>query len=358
MHLSDDMGIKLFPNTKIYVISPANMFTGGPEALHQLVYHLRKNLKLDAYMFYQPTNHPNPISSNLKQYNNPFVREIEDNEENILISPEPITYIKTMKKYKHIRKIIWWLSIDNFYYSVYSSSKKNLLIRAVNKTSSTLFKKNLFDVNTLNSEGISLVAGKISIPDETILAHFVQSTYALKHLESKGIKKEKIYYISDYLNENFLKINTNLSKKKDLVAYNPKKGFIFTKRIINSAKNIRFIPIENMSRNKVIKLLQEAKCYIDFGNHPGKDRIPREAAMLGCCVITGKKGSANYFEDLPIPDRYKFNDTDENIPLIVNELTDCIKNFKRRYKEFNRYRNAIKKQSKGFLSDIKIIFSD
>ncbi|MDK2791068.1 MAG: hypothetical protein PWP15_1588, partial [Methanothermococcus sp.] len=34
-----------------------------------------------------------------------------------------------------------------------------------------------------------------------------------------------------------------------------------------------------MSREEVIKTLQRAKVYIDFGNHPGKDRIPSVKAL-------------------------------------------------------------------------------
>jgi len=63
-----------------------------------------------------------------------------------------------------------------------------------------------------------------------------------------------------------------------------------------------------MPREEVIKLLQKAKVYIDFDYHPRKDRLPREAAILGCCVITRKRGSAKFFEDVPIPDEYKFED--------------------------------------------------
>ena len=33
--------------------------------------------------------------------------------------------------------------------------------------------------------------------------------------------------------------------------------------------------------------------YIDFGHHPGQDRLPREAVQCGCVVITGTRGSGN-----------------------------------------------------------------
>jgi hypothetical protein len=165
-----------------------------------------------------------------------------------------------------------------------------------------------------------------------------------------------LYYLSEYLNPVFLKIQTDLSKKENIVAYNPKKGFAFTKKIISSAKDIKFVPLINMSREEVIKTLQRAKVYIDFGNHPGKDRIPREAAILGCCVITGKRGSAAYYEDVSIPDQYKFEDKEENITKIVDTIKDCFKNFEERYKDFEYYRQIIKNEPNKFIEDMNKIF--
>ena len=43
--------------------------------------------------------------------------------------------------------------------------------------------------------------------------YLVQSFYALNHLISKEIEKEKILYLSDYLNEGFLKDKTDISKE-------------------------------------------------------------------------------------------------------------------------------------------------
>jgi hypothetical protein len=167
---------------------------------------------------------------------------------------------------------------------------------------------------------------------------------------------QPLYYLSGYLNEDFLKTQTDLSKKENIVAYNPKKGFSFTQKIISSAKDIKFVPLINMSREEVIKTLQRAKVYIDFGNHPGKDRLPREAAILGCCVITGKRGSAAFFEDVPIPDEYKFEDKEENIPKIIKKIKDCFENFEKRYKDFEYYRQVIKNEPQKFIEDLKKIF--
>ncbi len=61
-----------------------------------------------------------------------------------------------------------------------------------------------------------------------------------------------------------------------------------------------FVPLENMSKQEVRALMQQSRYYIDFGHHPGKDRLPREAAASGCVVLTLRAGAAQFFDDVPL----------------------------------------------------------
>ena len=61
--------------------------------------------------------------------------------------------------------------------------------------------------------------------------------------------------------------------------------------------------------------------YIDFGPHPGMDRLPREAALAGCIVITNREGAAAHDEDVPLPPEYKFRKFD--VEAIHALLGDC-----------------------------------
>jgi hypothetical protein len=184
--------------------------------------------------------------------------------------------------------------------------------------------------------------------------NLAQSQYAFTHLREKELRN--ILFLSDYLNDQFLSIKTDKGNKEDFVAYNSSKGFKFTRELIKAIPNIKFVPIKNMTRDEVIKLLQRAKVYIDFGNHPGKDRIPREAAILGCCVITGKRGGAAFYEDVSIPKEYKFDDVKKNIPAILDKIKDCFDNFEERYKDFDYYRQIIKEEPHKFIDDLRSIF--
>ncbi len=325
--------LKVNESSIIYVACPANAATGGIELLHQLVYELNK-LGLMAFMYYYEKKDNNPIHESYINYGNPYVDIIEDNINNIFIIPE----IKTnfIYDFKEIQKVIWWMSVDNYY----KQFNSNILLKKIIKQ--LLYKIGYYRVYRFEK-------------NDNIF-HFVQSEYAKQHLIAKNQKN--IYFLGDYLNDLFIKQQSeNMRKKKDdIVVYNPKKGIEFTQKIISQAKDIKFVPLENMTREEVASLLFRAKVYIDFGKHPGKDRIPREAAISGCCVITGMKGSAKYYEDVPIEKEFKFDDNIKNIPSILEKIQICFKEYHNEIIKFDFYRKKIKKEHDNFINDIKHIF--
>lgn len=325
------MFVPLTDQSQVYIVAPADLATGGPELLHQLAYKLKQR-NIAVSMLYLPTDHPNPVHNNYRRYEIDYVREIEDQKENLLIVPETVTDL--LGNFNNIRKAVWWLSIDNYF--VEQETRYGKINRWL-----------------LGKLGIQRYVG-FDRRLKSVDYHFYQSEYAKHALLKLGI--ESLASLSDYLNQEFLQIETDLAKKQNIVAFNPKKGRRFTKKIIKKSSGIQFVPIVNMNRNEVIALLQKAKVYIDFGHHPGKDRIPREACMLGCCVITSKKGSAKFPEDLPINDDYKFRDSVGSIPVIANKIRQCFDQFPQYHKDFERYRSIIKSQEKVFDQEVQNIF--
>lgn len=323
----------------IYVLCPAYFKTGGPELLHQLVYTLNNN-GLNAVITYFNYNgiDKNYTDKDFNKYitNFKLVEDVIDDEKNIIIIPE--VKIELINKFKNIKKVIWWLSVDNYEYTyVYKKRKEMYGFLAAFKRSI----KNIF-MKTTNK-----VLSKADF-------HLCQSFYAIDFLKSKGI--ENPIYLSDYINDSYLEAKVDYSKKEDIVLYNPKKGYEFTKQIIDKSPQFNWVPIQNMTTDQVRDLLLKSKVYIDFGNHPGKDRFPRETAMCGCCVITGKRGAAKFEEDVPIFDEFKFDDVDENIPKIVNKIESCLNNYKEEVVKFNNYKVFISNEKSKFNDDVKKIF--
>lgn len=346
--------IKVYSDTKIFVAAPARVATGGPELLHQLVYNIRNILNIDAYVYYYNFNNNiyiDPVHPEYKNYNIPFVINIpkyEDNNRNILIVPEVYDGVFLLSKYRNIRKGIWFLSVDNYYYS------RIFKIKPIGFTTYIISKYLNYDIY---DEVIFKIITKLFDYRKDNLLNNADFYMAQCYRCMQWFNALKpMYYLSDYINLQFLNEKIDLKEKKNVVAYSPRKGYPFTRKIIKKAKNIKFIQIYGLSKDMLIKTLKMSKVFIDFGHHPGKDRMPREAAILGNCVLTSTRGSAAFFEDVPIPIKYKFETRKENIPKIIDTILDCFENFEERYKEFEYYRKIIRNEYKKFIEDLKNVF--
>jgi len=316
--------------SKIYVACPANSATGGPELLHQLAYKLRQNGR-DAEMLYTGAGDTNPVPEPYKAYAIPYTFEAIDKPEHALVAPEIQTQL--LAQFKHLKRYLWWLSVDNHFLA---PSHK---LHSINKKILSQFQSQRFWGFSRSLDGS--------------ITHLSQSEYSSDFLRRKGLTP---YSLTDYLNPDFLASQPR-QEKRNIVAYNPNKGAKQTRMIMASAADIEFVPIRNMTRQQVIQLLSEAKVYIDFGNHPGRDRIPREAAHLGCCVITGRMGAADNKTDIPIADDYKIHYSRKNIPQIVDTIRSCITNYATRTQDFTQYRAAILEQERIFEQEVLAVFA-
>jgi hypothetical protein len=332
--------LNLTQKNRVYVVCPANFATGGPELLHQLAFKLRA-MGVEAWMYYFNTGEENPVHPNYKHYKVPFETRIPNNSDSWLVFPETQLDLLSKKEWGQCHKIVWWLSIDN-YFAVLKKSQKSVLSK----------------INTfLRGKKVTprVPSLKKLLADQSIY-HLAQCAYALDFLKKNQFKNTA--YLSDFISNTFIENagKTVLSAKKNQVLYNPKKGLDFTQKLMAAAPDISWIPLENISPQQVAKTLAQSKVYIDFGNHPGKDRFPREAALMGCCIITGRKGSAAFVEDVPIADTYKFVDEDQSIPDIIARIRACFTEFSTSIEDFSSYVAKIKTEEQTFEQDIKKVF--
>lgn len=313
---------------KIFVCCPGDAITGGPELLHQLVDTLREQGK-NAFISYYPFDKKFLCPKPYRHYNT-TQNPIEDNESNLVILPEVATKIAKNIKYSDIA--IWWLSVDNYF----------------DMTGENIIRDHLRHLKNL------IQGKKIKIYKTKKYKHFYQSEYAKIFLEKNKISG---LALTDFLGENHTHKATTVEKRKNIIAYNPRKGKKTTNKIIKSAPLLHFEPIQNMTPEQVRKLLETAKLYIDFGHHPGKDRLPREAAAAGCCVITGRRGAAENAIDIAIPENYKL---DENSPKFTSKtlqtINEVLDNFNEKTKDFNEYRQKIIEEKQLFKNQVFEIF--
>ncbi|MGJ1514897.1 hypothetical protein ACR79N_07875 [Sphingobacterium siyangense] len=335
-------------NTKVFVYCPAQVVTGGAELLHQLVDLLNRQGRQAFIVYYGDKE--NEVPSAYSKYNIRVSDSVEDSEKNIVVFYEAV--FDKIKNIKKAQIFLWWLSVDNFFIfgtdfiNILDLCRYNLsfgLKIAIYRLFQLLFKgKNLFK-NTFSIKWLKNL--------DAVNAY--QSEYAQNFLINHGFKLTTP--LSDYINTDFY-TGFSTVDRENVVLYNPKKGFEFTKKLIERAKHINFLPLENMSREQLVNVFNRSKLYIDFGYHPGKDRLPREVALNGCCVITGMRGSARFFEDVPLANVFKFDEKAAGVDSIIARIDGVLANYEKIIPKYDFYRTQILSEKEIFEEQVRRIF--
>ena len=314
---------------RIYILAPGKYRTGGPEALHQLCRALI-DLGHDAVMVYL-TRPPawtrngdviavpeidDPTHADYANYAVPHVWRIEDSRRNTLVFPE--VWLNLLGMGESIRRVIWWLSIDHAFPSIRLSG------------------------------GIAAIR---AVPAR----HVAQSHYAIDWLDRRGIRALPLY---DYTNLRHLAEPVPTRPRTPEVLY-PARGSRFVRVLKLFAPDIAWRELRGMTQDDVIALFRTATLYLDFGHHPGKDRMPREAAVGGCCVITGRRGAAGNAVDVPIPRRFKLRDFSPFIiPSVLRQIRAVLADAPAASAEFADYRQIIATEREELMLQVKRIFGD
>jgi hypothetical protein len=327
----------------IYFVSSGKSPTGGPTLMHQGC----KELLLQGFsskMLYTDIKTLDELNPKFFQYDLEAIFEFESILVNdTVIIPEQYSLIKTLTAIK-CKKIIWWLSVDNFIVSYGLNGFLGKVRKAIIMLKSGRFKDLDYISNlTLKNDRIMHEIRK------NFDNHWAQSHYAIQFLKNHSIKAQ---FVGDYLTDEFFdktQINPN---RENIVAYNPRKGYNYVLKIKKDNPQISFVPIEKLTPKGVKDLLNRSKIYVDFGNHPGQDRIPREAAMSGCLIIVGMRGSASNDKDVPINKKYKIDLNNFNSQKIGHMMIEMMQNYDKTLDEFNKYRQFIMKHNESFKIDI------
>ena len=81
-----------------------------------------------------------------------------------------------------------------------------------------------------------------------------------------------------------------------------------------------------MTREQVVEALKQTLVYIDFGHHPGKDRVPREAIASNAVIFVNDQGAASHYLDYPLDDFYKFSAPDVYSGSLLQKVKQVIAN--------------------------------
>lgn len=332
---------------KIYVVYPRGVRTGGPEALHQLVSTLR-GLGEEAYLVPRPGTEGAERVPDYQRYDAPEVSSIEDGPANAVVASEYVMGL--LSSVRRATRFCWWLSIDNspvFRYQrkalgLWESPREKMVQTAKYRALSRLrAARHLVDGERTLLRGIN---------------HLAQSQYAWSHLYSTfNILATKV---SDYTPLGVVESAEQLPVgcRGRTVAFNPKKAAAITERLMKSFPAAEFTPLVGMTSSEVAQALASSAVYLDLGYHPGKDRMPREAAMCGSVSLVARRGSGAFHADVPIPWEQKISPNGDVVKSARAAIERVFDDPMTSWANQSAYRDQIAKEQQTFVQEVKDAF--
>jgi hypothetical protein len=280
---------------------PGGWVTGGPEALHQLV-HVAGALNIPATICYYDAGKGMDKPAPYSRYDTGQIKHVPLGAQ--VVVPETKIELGLELKERGHEVYVWWLGVPNGLPALrqYPDAVKGLI-------------------------------------------HLAQSRLAADTLRAAGLD---YIMLSDYTR---MAEPQAAGKKQNVVAYNPSK---YVGPGLDNYPGIEFVPIQSMSFEEVTHTLARAKVYLDCGYHPGKDRLPREAAMQNCLVVTNSANAAGNCEDIPIPREYKQAPFDSAAAFhqLFHEYTERV------LSDFAYYRRVIGQEKAVFRAQVAAIFGE
>lgn len=164
--------------------------------------------------------------------------------------------------------------------------------------------------------------------------------------------------VSDYTIYDKNQLNQNYNKTNDICFLEGKAPG--TDELIQDLRNnFSIISIKDMTQSQVIDTLRKSKFFIDFGSHPGKDRMPREAALNKCIPLVHNVGAAKYSEDVPLPGYLKLDSfTLSNSTLLGKKINKIKSNINQTLEDIEPYIYKIKKEREIFYNEVDKFLSN
>lgn len=324
-------------NLKFVVIMCPVMVTGGPENLSQLYAELKK-LGLETYFYwmsdvfaikkryqdgtwYLCKDEKNTMNSAyVETYGvNSLERDIPLDDKTLVIVSEPLADMIAL--FENARTAIAWLSIGNF------RGKDTELLQYF------IFNGKLRDVQCI---------------------HFSQSPWIQKKLQSWGVES---FLLGDYINKAYLS-ESAAEKINNSVAFFPRKAKRLGEAFVAQYNNFNYIRLQNLDKSGMIKALDSAKIYIDFGDFPGRDRVPREALLRNCVIFIRNVACATDFDSFPIDDYFRFSDKDVVDGTLYKKVCETLANYENMKKMQDFMRQQVLEEPALFEKNVKDFFGE
>ncbi|TNM59453.1 hypothetical protein FHN55_20690 [Streptomyces sp. NP160] len=276
-----------------HVLYPRGFRSGGPEALHQLVHTLR-GLGADASLVPEPGTEDVPRHPAYGHYDAPEAARVADVPGSVVIAPEKA--LRQLARYRHAQTYCWWLSID-----MATPWREHRRRHDLWSPDGRLVEPSL----RWRAKAAARHAALHLRGDYRQLAtvrHLAQSEYARAYLYARADVLATV--VGDWTPLDGLD-DTDPPGGRSTVTYNPAKAREAVEALRLRVPEVEFVALEGMTREQLVAELRRSLVYLDLGYHPGKDRMPREAALCGAVTVVARRGSGAFHADVPLPWEHK-----------------------------------------------------
>lgn len=322
---------------KFFIFTPANCCSGGPEALHQLAYYMRK-LGMEAYtVYYTYSGFPKayPIER-YRQYEVDVLSydKIEDERGNYVIAPENAPWC--LNGFKKAQKCIWWLSY------AYNDVKVGSLVERV-----AHLKRKMFGQKVDRYRNVDFNLNRCW--------HLCGSKFAFEEV-SKRLPQARVDYLVEPISLDFLKMGNAVlpTDREDVVLYNPSKPSAIMKELLERNR-FKYVPLKGFTPAELAQRYKTAKLYVDFGLFGGPERMPKEAVYFGCNILVANHNAAANDFDVAIPQKYKVED-EENVEQIENRIADMLKYYEEQSVDFLPFKEKVEHLEENYLNQLEELF--
>ena len=334
---------------RVYVASPLGQRTGGPEALTLLVHSLRQR-GVESYLipmrnFRGKSNHPE-----YEVYDFEVAERIADPQRDhfVLTEVSPIESRRELSQVPDERVWMLWLSVNfspipqaryfkadqedcSFFPPGVEQHLPELWPYDDSPISGGTFRnwrEALRRTRSLGSRraiATPVEALSIDYAERTVRRdiNFGTQSYYGQAFVRRHLGREA-FMLSDY--PRAMPSIGDVKRKPNLVTYNGAKGQWKIDDLRSRLPDVEFRPIQGMSREEVYQALAQSTLYIEIGHLPGRDRLPREAALLGTPTVLLARGAGFCWEDFPLGVDYRIPYTvdwaDRMAPVIRESLAD------------------------------------
>lgn len=139
------------------------------------------------------------------------------------------------------------------------------------------------------------------------------------------------------------------------VGFYPRKGGVLAHRILDRAtesEQLHRVPLEGYARDELQSVIATLDVYLDPGHHPGRDRLPREAALQGAVTLTSRRGAAAYWGDVPLNDEFKWSPGEHEVEAAARVLVRTLRDLDAAREAQEPYRRWVREAPQRFRSEV------